>query len=72
MHLLGAENGRALRWIHRKTWQRGVDSMMNKTDVTCVPQTADSADDKIEGHKRVVCLVPILQRRPPPPSTVSL
>lgn len=58
MHLLGAENGSALRRIYRKTWQRGVESMMNKIDVTFVYQTADSAEDKIEGHKEWCALYP--------------
>lgn len=54
--------------MHRQSWQRGVEAMTDETDVTRVYQGADSADDKIEGTQRVVCLVPILQQ----PTTVPL
>lgn len=60
MHLLGVRDGRVLRQVHRKTWQY---AMMNKTDVSWIYQTADSTDDKMEGH-REWCLVPMLQQSP--------
>lgn len=39
--------------------------MMNKTDVSWVYQTADSADDKIEGHAEWCVLYPSFSSPPP-------
>lgn len=69
MHLLGVRDGRVLRLVHRKSGQHAVESMMNKTDVSWVYQTADGADDKIEGHTEWYVLYPSFSS---PPSTVSL
>lgn len=66
MHLLGVRDGRVLRQVHRKTWQ---DAMMNKTDVSWIYQTADSTDDKMEGHREWCVLYPCFSS---PPSSVSL